>query len=166
MLGRWAARPSTGPGRANAMTVAHTVSGLDVRAALLALLQREGVLWAGPDQPVVDRRGRSAPWMFYSWNLSLTANGGALAARCLLERLESFGATQLATYGTTGIPLLTASILLGDGKYTGVCVREQPKGASGGRQIEGPADRSRPIVLVDDSLSSGTSLLNGIRVLE
>ncbi len=148
------------------MTVANAAAGSDVREALLGLLRSEGVLWAGPEQPVVDRRGRSAPWMFYSWNLSLTANGGALAARCLLERLETFGATQLATYGTTGIPLLTACVLLGDGKYTGICVREQPKGASGGRQIEGPADRSRPVVLVDDSLSSGTSLLSGIRVLE
>jgi AMMECR1 domain-containing protein len=104
--------------------------------------------------------------MLYSWNLSLTADGNALAARCLLDRLNGFKATQLATYGTTGIPLMVACILLGNGKYTGICLREQPKGSKGGRQIEGPADPSRPVVLIDDSLSSGTSLFNGIQLLE
>src|ERR1019366_653240 len=138
----------------------------DARAGLLALLRRRGLLQASPGQPVVDRSGRSAAWMFYSWNLSLTAEGSALAARCLLDRLKSFHATQLATYGTTGIPLLASCILLGDGKYTGMCVREKPKGNASGRQIEGPADSTRPVVIVDDSLSSGTSLLTGIRVLE
>ena len=92
--------------------------------------------------------------------------GQRLAARCLLDRLKGFGAAQLATYGTTGIPLLTSCILLGEGKYTGICVREKPKGNALGRQIEGPADRGRPVVIIDDSLSSGTSLLKGIRVLE
>jgi AMMECR1 domain-containing protein/orotate phosphoribosyltransferase len=104
--------------------------------------------------------------MFYSWNVSLTAEGGALAARCLLDHLEGFESTQLATYGTTGIPLLAQCVLLGEGRYSGICVREQPKGHSGGRQIEGPADLSRPVVLIDDSLSSGTSFLNGARLLE
>lgn len=141
-------------------------SEFDARAGLLALLRRRGLLQASPGQPVVDRSGRSAAWMFYSWNLSLTAEGSALAARCLLDRLKSFHATQLATYGTTGIPLLASCILLGDGKYTGMCVREKPKGNASGRQIEGPADPTRPVVIVDDSLSSGTSLLTGIRVLE
>jgi orotate phosphoribosyltransferase/AMMECR1 domain-containing protein len=144
-----------------------TASSIEYRrAALLTLLKRDGVLWAGPNQPVVDRRGVSAPWMFYSWNVSLTAEGAELAARCLLDRLQDFHSTQLATSGTTGIPLLTASVLLGQGRYTGICVRDEPKGHSGGRQIEGPVDASMPIVLVDDSLSSGTSLLKGIRVLE
>jgi len=104
--------------------------------------------------------------MFYSWNLSLTAEGCSLAANCLLDRLKSFRAAQLATYGTTGIPLLSSCILLGGGKYTGLCVREKPKGNASGRQIEGPADPTRPVVIIDDSLSSGTSLLSGIRVLE
>jgi hypothetical protein len=68
--------------------------------------------------------------------------------------------------GTTGIPLLSACVLLGEGRYTGLCVRTAPKGSPSGRQIEGPADRTRPIVMIDDSLSSGTSLLRGIQVLE
>ena len=138
----------------------------DARSALLALLRLQGILHAGPGQPVVDRSGRSASWMFYSWNVSLTAEGGTLAAQCLLERLKSFRATQLATYGTTGIPLLAGCILLGEGKYTGICLREKPKGRPDGRQIEGPADTTQPVVIIDDSLSSGTSLLKGIHVLE
>lgn len=136
------------------------------REALLSLLRRDGILYAGPEQPAVDRFGRSSAWMFYSWNVSLTARGLELAARCLLDVLETFEGTQLATYGTTAIPLLTSCLLLAEGAYTGLCVRERPKGRADGRQIEGPADRARPIVLIDDSLSSGRSLLSGIRVLE
>jgi len=142
------------------------LSERDGRAKLLALLRQQGLLHAGPGQPVVDRSGRAAEWMFYSWNLSLTAEGSALAARCLLDRLKRFRATQLATYGTTAIPLLASCILMGEGRYTGICIRERPKGSATGRQIEGPADKARPVVVVDDSLSSGTSLLRGIRVLE
>lgn len=130
------------------------------------LLREQGILYAEPARPVLDRNGEPAEWMFYSWNVSLTGPGARLAARCLLDRLEGFEATQLATYGQTAIPLLSSCIVLGDGKYTGLCIRDAPKGHGSGRQIEGPADRSRPVVLVDDSLSSGRSALAGIRVLE
>ena len=136
------------------------------RASLLALLRSRAILRAAPGEPIVDRTGASAPWMFYSWNVSLTAEGAQLAARCLLDRLEDFGVTQLATYGSTGVPLLSACVLLGDGRYTGVCVRPAPKGGRGGRQVDGPADPSRAVVVIDDSLSSGRSLLSGIEVLE
>jgi AMMECR1 domain-containing protein/orotate phosphoribosyltransferase len=143
-----------------------TLSPGQLAEALLSALRQDGVLWEKPDQPVVDRYGSTAPWMFYSWNLSMTAGGSELAGRCILQRLTSFESTQLATYGTTAIPLLSSCILLGKGKYTGVCVRENPKGGKEGRQVEGPAKKAESIVLIDDSLSAGTSLLNGIAVLE
>ncbi|WP_027344453.1 AMMECR1 domain-containing protein [Hamadaea tsunoensis] len=138
----------------------------DVRSRLRELLRQDGILWAGPGQPVVDRRGETAPWMFYSWGVSLTADGARLAGENLLAALSGFDSTQLATFGTTGIPLVTACVLLGGGRYTGICVRPEPKGGPGGRQIEGVADPSRPVVLIDDSLSSGRSFLSGARVLE
>lgn len=140
--------------------------GRGARVELLELLKQRGILYAAPGQPLLDRRGDPAPWMFYSWNVTLTAEGARLAAACVLEKLRDFQATQLATYGYTAVPILDACVLTGAGRYTGLCIREQPKGHGSGRQIEGPADPRRPVVLVDDSLSSGTSLLRGIRVLE
>ncbi|GJG89339.1 hypothetical protein tb265_45200 [Gemmatimonadetes bacterium T265] len=136
------------------------------RDVLLGLLRERGILWAGPGEPVVDRGGVSAPWMFYSWNVSLTADGGAAAARCLLAALRDFETPQLATFGATAVPLLTSTVLAAGGRYRGLVVREQPKGHAGGRQIEGPADRAQPVVLIDDSISSGRSFLAGAAVLE
>lgn len=142
------------------------LSAAGARSELLALLRHKGILYAEPDRPLIDRRGNPASWMLYSWNLSLTAEGARLMAVCLLDRLKSFESTQLASFGYTAMPLLAACIALGNGRYTGLCIRETPKGYGAVRQIDGPADPRRPVVIVDDSLSSGTSLLKGIAVLE
>ncbi|MFL6260773.1 MAG: AMMECR1 domain-containing protein [Thermoanaerobaculia bacterium] len=112
------------------------------------------------------RDGSSAPWMFYSWGISLTARGAQLAAACFLERLRGFESTQIATFGYTGMPLLSACVLLGGGRYEGLCIREKRKGYGSCRHIEGNIDRSRPVVVLDDSLSSGTSMRQAIQALE
>lgn len=136
------------------------------REALRRLLKEKGILRAGPGQPIRGRDGTRAPWMFYSWNCSLTSEGSALAGRCLLDRLQSFRGKQLACYGYTGVPLMAACILLSEGKYTGLAIREARKEHGSLRQIEGPADRRYPVVIIDDSLSSGTSLRRAIQALE
>jgi orotate phosphoribosyltransferase/AMMECR1 domain-containing protein len=143
-----------------------SAQSLDERATLLDILRKRGILWAGPNEPVVDRRGETAPWMFYSWNISLTEDGAQAAANCLLAALGEFETNQLATFGATAVPLLTATVIAGGGRYHGLAVREQPKGHAAGRQIEGPSDRSKPVVLIDDSISSGRSFLAGAAVLE
>ncbi len=136
------------------------------RETLRRLLKEKGILRAGPGQPIRGRDGTRAPWMFYSWNCSLTSEGSALAGRCLLDRLQSFAGRQLACYGYTGVPLLAACILLSEAKYTGLVIREVRKEHGSSRQIEGPADRRQPVVIIDDSLSSGTSLRRAIQALE
>ncbi|HEX9943606.1 MAG TPA: AMMECR1 domain-containing protein [Thermoanaerobaculia bacterium] len=144
-----------------------TLSGLDAaREELRLLLRQRAILYEGPDQPVLGRDGGSAPWMFYSWGVSLTARGARLAAECFLDRLRGFESTQIATFGYTGMPLLSACVLLGGGRYEGLCIRERRKAYGSCRQIEGNVDRSRPVVVLDDSLSSGTSMRKAIQALE
>ncbi len=136
------------------------------RERLKRLLASKGILWADAGQPISGRDGLRVPWMFYSWNCSLTSSGGALIGRCLLDRLHTYSSTQLASYGYTGVPLLMSCVLAGQGRYTGLVIREVRKPYGSSRQIEGPFDKSRPVVLIDDSLSSGTSLRKGIQSLE
>jgi AMMECR1 domain-containing protein/orotate phosphoribosyltransferase len=136
------------------------------REELRLLLRERAILYEGPDQPVRGRDGVSAPWMFYSWGISLTANGARLAAECFLDRLRGFESTQIATFGYTGVPLLSACVLLGGGRYTGLCIREKRKEYGSCRHIEGNIDRTRPVVVLDDSLSSGTAMRKAIRALE
>ncbi len=136
------------------------------RAELLALLRRDGILYSGPGQPIRTGAGEYADWALYSWNVSLTAEGSFLAGRCLLDRLESFKSTQLATIGYTAVPLMSACVLLGEGRYVGACVREERKRYGACRRVEGPLSRSQPVVLVDDALSSGSTMRRAIQALE
>ncbi|CAB3749173.1 hypothetical protein [Paraburkholderia humisilvae] len=136
------------------------------RDLLATYLRARGILYASLDQPIRHRDGSPAPWAFYSWNTTLTAEGLRLAALCILERLQGFRATQLATIGYTGMPLLSACVLLGEGRYTGLCIREQRKAYVSCRRVEGPFDKSAPVVIIDDSISSGTSLRKAIQAIE
>lgn len=136
-------------------------------ARLRSLLAGDGILHSTAAEPVVHRNGAVAPWMLYTWNVTLTGEGLGLAAGCLLDRLaSSFRSTQLATHGMTGLPLLSACVALGGGRYTGVAIRKERKPYLSRRQVEGPLDRSRPVVVIDDSLSSGTALHGAISALE
>jgi len=136
------------------------------RERLLALLRRDGILRSTPQAPITHRSGEIAPWAFYSWGLSLSQEGLRLAARELLRTLEGFGSTQIASYGYTGLPLLAACVLEGGGRYTGLSIREKRKPYLTNRRIDGAVDPSRPVVVIDDSLSSGTSLHKAITALE
>ena len=134
---------------------------------LRLLLKDRGILRSGQGQTLRDARGHTVPWMFYSWNISLTGGGLELAGRCLLGRLKRrFRTTQLATLGLTGLPLLSSCLVAGGEDYTGLCIREQRKLHGSGRRLEGPVDRSRPVVLVDDSIASGQTTLKAIEALE
>lgn len=136
------------------------------REELCELLKESAILRAGPGQPIGGRDHAASPWMFYSWGVTMTGRGSRLAAQCVLERLATFESTQIATVGYTAMPILSACLLLGDGRYTGMCVREKRKEHGSYRRVDGPADCTRPVVLIDDSLSSGTSMLTGIEALE
>jgi orotate phosphoribosyltransferase/AMMECR1 domain-containing protein len=136
------------------------------REALAAYLRGHGILHAAPGQPIRHANGAPAPWAFYSWNTTLTAEGLRLTAACILERLAGFKARQIASIGYTGIPLAAACVLQGEGRYTGLCIRDKRKTYVSCRQVEGPFDRSAPVVIVDDSISSGNSLAKAIRAIE
>ncbi|HOV85720.1 MAG TPA: hypothetical protein PLM79_05110 [Syntrophobacteraceae bacterium] len=149
------------------MTTAPTLPDVSLaRRELRELLRGSCILRPGPGQPLRTPDGEPALWLFYSWDATLTRRGMTLAAACLLEALSSFEASQLATVGYTGLPLLLGCILYGKDRYTGLCVRDERKGHGSLRRIEGPGDRSRPVVLIDDSLVSGSSLCGAVEALE
>jgi orotate phosphoribosyltransferase/AMMECR1 domain-containing protein len=136
------------------------------REELRQLLQREGLLFRGEHQQLKSRKGRNMPWMLYSWAVSLQGQGARLAGLCLLDKLKSFESTQLASHGYAAIPLVSSCVLLGEGRYQGLVIREARKSYGACRQIEGIGDRSKPVVVIDDCLVSGTSLYKAISVLE
>jgi len=136
------------------------------RAELLALLLKKGILYPSPTQPVRCPDGKSGRWMLNSLAFTLEQRGAELAARCLLRLLERFDGRQLATFGLTGVPILQSCILQSGGRYRGLLVRKEAKPHGATRVIEGEIDPYEPVILVDDSIASGTSFWKGCERLE
>ena len=136
------------------------------REELLALLRRDGILHRSPTQPVLSRDGTSARWMLDSLSVTLSPRGAELAGRCVLELLKKFDGRQIATYGLTAVPILQSCLLQSGGRYRGLLVRKERKKHGSLKLIEGVIDPAEPIVLIDDSVSSGTSMTEACERLE
>src|ERR1041384_7429422 len=135
------------------------------RAELLDLLLRRGILHRSETQPVLSRDGTSARWMLDSLSVTLSPRGAELAGKCVLELLKRFDGCQLATYGLTGVPILQ-SCMLQDKRYRGLLVRKERKQHGSLKLIEGEIDPGEPVILIDDSVSSGTCMTEATERLE
>ena len=135
------------------------------RDELIQILRREAILYRSETQPVLSRDGTSARWMLDSLAVTLSPRGAQLAGKCVLELLKRFDGRQLATYGLTGVPILQSCILQ-DSRYRGLLVRKERKQHGSLKLIEGPVDPSEPVILIDDSVSSGTCMDEAIERLE
>jgi orotate phosphoribosyltransferase/AMMECR1 domain-containing protein len=133
---------------------------------LLALLLGQGLLRRSETQPVLSRDGTSARWMLDSLQVSLMERGARLAGQALLKLLNRFEGTQIATYGLNGTPLLHSCLQQGGGKYRGLLVRKDRKPYGSTKLIEGHLDPAEPVVIVDDSISSGTAMFEACERLE
>jgi orotate phosphoribosyltransferase/AMMECR1 domain-containing protein len=136
------------------------------RAQLLSLLNAHGILRADENQPVVGRNGERAAWMLYAWPLTMRSETLAMMAQEMLRLVDPFEATQLAANGYGAVPLLSAMVLESGGRYQGMVVRPTRKQHGAVRRIDGAGDTSKRVVVVDDSISSGTSFREACKALE
>lgn len=134
------------------------------REALRRLLMEQAFIRSREGEPLRDRRGLPTPWLFYGGEVTLSWRGLDLGASVLLDRLSSFSSTQIATYGISAIPLLAACVARG--RYSGLVVRRERKAYGAARKIDGPIDRARSAVVIDESISSGFSAYEAICALE
>jgi hypothetical protein len=100
------------------------------------------------------------PWIFYGWGITLSHEGASLAADCLIDALSRFDSVQVAGVGMTGLPLVSSIVSRGLGRYTGLYVRGERENWGLRRQVEGVADKELPVVVVDDCVCSGNSLMS------
>jgi orotate phosphoribosyltransferase len=135
------------------------------RAELLEMLQRSGILYRSETQQVLSRDGTSARWMLDSLAVTLSPRGARLAGQCVLELLKRFDGKQIATYGVTGIPILQSCIVQ-DPNYRGLLVRKERKQHGSLKLIEGIIDPSESVIIIDDSVSSGTCMTEATERLE
>ncbi|HEU4932998.1 MAG TPA: AMMECR1 domain-containing protein, partial [Pyrinomonadaceae bacterium] len=137
----------------------------DARAELLTMLQSSGILYQSEAQPVLSRDGTSARWMLDSLAVTLSPRGAQLAGRCVLELLKRFDGRQIATYGVTGIPILQSCVVQ-DPNYRGLLIRKERKQHGSCKLIEGIIDPNEPVIIIDDSVSSGTCMTEATQRLE
>jgi AMMECR1 domain-containing protein/orotate phosphoribosyltransferase len=104
--------------------------------------------------------------MLDSLCVSLTPEGINMAGRCLLKLLESFSGRTIATMGTIGIPLLSSCVLQSGGRYEGLLVRKELKKHGSRKWFEGRINKDEPVIILDDSVSSGTTMIECRRKLE
>jgi orotate phosphoribosyltransferase len=143
-----------------------TETVLSSRERLRRLLSSEAIVYSTHAQPIVDHAGKSMPWIFSSWMTILSYEGASLAADCLIDALGHFESVQLAGVGTTGFPLVSSIVMRGSGRYVGLYVREAREKWGTRRQVEGVADKDKPVVVIDDCICSGNSLRRACAALE
>ncbi len=135
------------------------------RRTLLSLIVDQAFVRSTTERPLYANGGGPAPWMLDTLRLTLVPEHARLAARCLRPLLESFSSRQLATYGSTALPLLQACTLELGSPARGLLIRKERKPHGAFKLVEGPLDRSQPVVLVDDTLATGASMLSAIAAL-
>ncbi len=136
------------------------------RQQLLNTIIEKGILRASTDKPLLTRAGTPMDWVMNMLGLSLESESLTLAAQGMLHLLARFEGRQLATIGTAAVPLMTACILLSKGKYTGLMVRPERKQYGTGNLIDGNINLNEPVIVIDDSIGSGTNMLKCIDALE
>jgi orotate phosphoribosyltransferase len=124
-----------------------------------ALIRREQEL-------ITDPRGQPIGWLLDTRIPMLDGEMFSEVGSVLAERLRAKNASQVVGYGF-GAYSMVCSVLSAPGRphFAGGFIRDQRKPHGRRRLVEGPIDRARPVVLLDDILNSGRSAAKAINLL-
>jgi orotate phosphoribosyltransferase len=124
-----------------------------------ALVRRE-------DEDITDPRGRPIGWLLDTRMPMLDGRLFPEVGRVLGKRLRSRDVHQVAGFGFGSYALVCAVLSAPvDPPFDGGFIREQRKPHGRRRLVEGPLDRSTPVVLLDDILNSGRSAMKAVNLL-
>ena len=124
-----------------------------------ALVRRE-------DELITDPRGQPIGWLLDTRMPMLDGTVFREVGRVLAERLRARGIDQVAGYGFGSYAMICAVMSAPvSPPFNGGFVREQRKPHGRRRLVEGPLDRTRPVVLLDDIVNSGRSALTALNLL-
>jgi orotate phosphoribosyltransferase len=116
-----------------------------------ALVRRE-------EELITDPRGQPIGWLLDTRVPMLDGDLFREVGDVLAERLREREVHQVVGYGFGAYPLV-CSVLSAGGEpvFQGGLVRDERKGHGRRRLVEGPIDRSEPVVMLDDIINSGRS---------
>lgn len=124
-----------------------------------ALVRRE-------DEDITDPRGQPIGWLLDTRMPMLDGRLFPEVGRVLGERLRSRDMVQVAGYGFGAYALVCAVLSAPvTPPFDGGFIRDRKKSHGRRRLVEGPLDRSKPVVLLDDILNSGRSAMKAVELL-
>ncbi|GAB5520104.1 MAG: orotate phosphoribosyltransferase [Rhodothermales bacterium] len=124
-----------------------------------ALVRREQEL-------ITDPRGQPIGWLLDTRTPMLDGEVINEVGTVISERLRGKNVYQVAGYGF-GAHAIVSSVLAAPGhpRFKGGFIRDQRKPHGRRRLVEGPLDRSKPVVLLDDIINSGRTAIRAINLL-
>lgn len=139
------------------------------RSRLLELIRNLALRTAPPGESFTLASGRQSHYFVNGKEITLRAEGLALAAGLLLERLAGSGVSAVGGMSIGADPIVGAMVALsagGDQPMQGFLVRKAAKDHGLGDRIAGPAltDGQR-VALVEDTTTTGGSTLEAIAAL-
>lgn len=124
-----------------------------------ALVRRE-------DEDITDPRGQPIGWLLDTRMPMLDGRLFPEVGRVLGDRLRSRDMHQVAGYGFGAYALVCAVLAAPvTPPFDGGFIRDRRKPHGRRRLVEGPLDRSKPVVLLDDILNSGRSAMKAVELL-
>ncbi len=138
----------------------------DVAQAILRLAKEKGALQFGEFQL---SSGEVSSYYFDGRLVTLDPQGANLVASALLPVVHECGAEAVAGPAVAAVPIIAAVSLMSFGQgrpVPGLIVRAEAKDHGTGRLIEGPLKAGSQVAVVDDTCSTGASLLHAIDALE
>lgn len=126
----------------------------------MALVRREQEL-------ITDPRGQAIGWLLDTRMPMLDGAVFAEVGRVLAERLRLKNVHQVAGFGFGAYSMVGAVLSApGSPTFRGGFIRDQRKPHGRRRVVEGPLERDRPVVLLDDILNSGRSACKAVSILK
>lgn len=125
-----------------------------------ALVRRE-------DELITDPRGQPIGWLLDTRMPMLDGEIFAEVGQVLADRLRAKGIEQVAGYGFGSFAMICSVMAARvDPPFNGGFIRENRKPHGRRRLVEGPIDRDKPLVLLDDIINSGRSATTALNLLK
>lgn len=137
---------------------------MDPRSELRDLIQREALLFGD----FTLKSGAKSHYYFDLRRVTLSAHGARLIGLSLLEICGKVGANAIGGPAMAAIPLVAATLAAAGETgvdLRGCYVRGAAKEHGTGQRLEGPVTAGDRILLVEDTVTSGGSLLDAADVL-
>lgn len=133
--------------------------------ALRNLIQRDALITGN----FVLKSGETSLFYFDLRRVTLTAQGAGLTGQVLWERIREAPVTAIAGPATAAIPLVTATLTAaaadGEDDLRGGFVRSAAKEHGTGQRLEGAIRPGDSIMLFEDTVTTGGSLIDAAQVL-